>query len=289
MTAIIFGAAGQDGYYLGKLLTGLGIKWTGVSRSGDFLRASLTDMSAVSSLIKEWQPDYIFHLAADSTTRHAAWQQNHDTISTGTFYILEAVRLLSPRTKVFISGSGLQFRNNGGPIKETDPFDVSSAYAVSRIHSVYTARYYRSLGVRAYVGYFFNHDSPLRSEKHVTKKISEAVRRIAKGSTEKLEIGDVSVVKEWGFAGDIVEGVWTLVQQEEVSEALIGTGEGHSISEWLDVCFSCIGKDWQGYVNELNGFQSEYKTLVSDPSLIRSLNWRPRVSFHELAEMMIRD
>jgi GDPmannose 4,6-dehydratase len=289
MTAIIFGANGQDGQYLGMLLTKLGIKWTGISRSGGFPVLPIADGKAVGELIKQGRPDFIFHLAADSVTRHDIWQHNHETISTGTWNILEAVRLFSPGTKVFISGSGLQFRNEGKPIRETDPFDVTSAYSVSRIHSVYTARYYRSLGIRAYIGYFFNHDSPLRSERHVTKKIAEAAKRIGRGSREMLEIGDRSVQKEWGFAGDIVEGIWTLLQQEEIFEAMIGTGEAHSIEEWLDLCFSRMGKDWRNYVQEAGNFRSEYKILVSDPSLIRSLGWRPVTSFADLAGIMLQE
>src|SRR5258706_5661682 len=130
------------------------------------------------------QPKYIFHLAANSTTSHYALFDNHIAISTGTINILEAVKQVSPDTKVFLSGSGLQFVNKNIPIKETDEFEASSAYSVARIHSVYAARYYRSLGIKVYVGYFFNHESPRRTERHISKMIAEAVKRIAKGSTE---------------------------------------------------------------------------------------------------------
>jgi GDPmannose 4,6-dehydratase len=289
MTAIIFGANGQDGHYLGQLLDDKGIGWAGVSRSGDFLRTDIADFDQVRALIGEYRPDHIFHFAANSTTRHEVWQENHETICTGSLNILEAVRSVDPKIKVFLSGSGLQFRNEGGPIKETDPFEASSAYAVSRIHSVYAARYYREMGIRAYVGYFFNHDSPLRGERHVTKKITETAKRIAAGSEEKLIIGDLSVEKEWGFARDIVEGVLTLVEQEEVFEAVIGTGEARSIEDWLNTCFALIGKDWRRYVEESADFRPEYKILVSDPSSIRSLGWRPETSFKKLAEIMIHD
>src|SRR4029079_12519546 len=114
-------------------------------------------------------------------------------------------------------------------ISETDPFEASSIYAVNRIHTVYAARYYRALGVKAYVGYFFNHDIPLRSERHINKKIIEAAKRIAAGSKEKLEIADVNVKKEFGFAGDIVKGIWSLVDQDTVPEAMIGTGKAYAI------------------------------------------------------------
>ena len=179
MKAIIFGANGQDGYYLNKLLHKQGIVVIGISRKGDFLKLDISNYEEVSIFIKEEQPDYVFHLAANSTTRHDALFENHQTIVTGTLNILESVKQFSPHTKVFISGSGLQFFNDGNPIKETDPFAANDAYSVSRIQSVYAARYYKSLGIKVYVGYFFNHDSPLRSERHVTKMISETVKRIA--------------------------------------------------------------------------------------------------------------
>ena len=288
MTALIIGANGQDGFYLTKLLKDQGISVVGVSRTGNFLRTDISQLNQALDLIRSHNPTYIFHLAANSTTRHDVWQENHEIICTGTLNILEALKQLGSDAKIFISGSGLQFKNQGRPISETDPFDPSSQYAVSRIHSTYAARYYRSLGIKAYVGYFFNHDSPIRSEKHITKKITETVKRIANGSREKMEIGDISVKKEWGFAGDIVEGVWTLVQQEDIFEAVIGTGEAHSIAEWLDICFSKIDKKWEEYVTQLNNFKAEYKILVSDPTLIQTLGWKPKLSFEALADLMLK-
>jgi GDPmannose 4,6-dehydratase len=199
--AIIFGANGQDGFYLIQLLKNKGIEVIGVSRSGDFLKTDIGSLEEVSTLIQKEQPDFIFHLAANSTTRHDAMFENHRTISTGTFNVLEAVRLHAPNAKVFISGSGLQFQNQDLPIKESDPFEARDAYSVSRIHSVYAARYFRTLGVKAYVGYFFNHDSPRRSERHMAQKIAAYASRLLKGMCdEKLSIGDMSVVKEWTFA-----------------------------------------------------------------------------------------
>jgi GDPmannose 4,6-dehydratase len=288
MNAIIFGAGGQDGFYLSRLLTEKEIIVTGVSRSENFLQTDITNFNEVADLIRENKPDYIFHLAANSTTRHDVWKENHDIISTGSLNILEAVRNRSPHTKVFLSGSGLQFKNSGNPIKETDPFEATSQYAVSRIHSVYAARYYRSLGIKAYVGYFFNHDSPMRTAKHISKKITETVKRIQSGTEEKLEIGDISVRKEWGYADDIVKGIFTLVEQENIFEAIIGTGEAYSIEQWLEICFSFIGKKWREYVIESKNFVPEYKTLVSDPTLIKSLGWQPEVSFSELAKIMLQ-
>lgn len=287
MKAVIFGANGQDGYYLKQYLESKQIGVTGVSRTGDFLRTNIADYGEVSRLIEQQQPDYIFHLAANSTTRHEAVFENHETISTGTLNILEAVKNFSPASKVFISGSGLQFVNMDKPIKETDDFEARDPYSVSRIQSVYAARYYRRLGIKTYVGYFFNHDSPRRSERHMAKKIAEAAKRVAAGSTEKMEIGDAAVIKEWTFAGDVVKGIYVLVSQDAVFEANIGSGAGYSIQEWLEACFTKIGKDWKDYVVLRNDFIPEYKQLVSDSSLIFSLGWKPEVSFGQLADMML--
>jgi len=284
-TAIIFGINGQDGFYLSVLLQKMEYKVIGISRTDS--NTDLTNFESVGELVKKTTPNLIFHLAANSTTRHDALFENHATISTGTFNILEAVKIYSPQTKVFISGSGLQFVNTEKPIKESDSFEARDPYSVSRIQSVYAARYYRKLGLKVYVGYFFNHDSPRRTERHMAKKITEAVKRIANGSNEKLEIGDISVIKEWTYAGDIVEGILTLVLQDNIYEANISSGIGHSIEEWLNVCFLSIDKKWQDHIILKNNFSPEYKMLVSDPSIITSLGWSPKVSFDELAKMMI--
>lgn len=289
MTAIIFGAGGQDGYYLSKLLEEKKINVVSISRREGFLSIDLGSYGAVSELIKNYEPQYIFHLAANSTTHHDAIFENHTTISTGTLNILESVRIFSPGTKVFISGSGLQFKNENKPIKETDPFEARDAYSVIRIYSVYAARYFRALGLKVYVGYFFNHDSPMRTERHMTKKIAEAAKRIAEGSSEKLEIGDVEVVKEYAYAGDIVKGIWTLVNQENVFEANISSGKGYSIKDWLIECFALIDKKWEDYIIQKKNFKAEYKMLLSDPSLIFSLGWKPEISFHELAKIMMNN
>ena len=288
-TAIVFGANGQDGYYLNELLKGNNINVIGISRSGNWTHTDISNYDEVATIVKDKRPDYIFHLAANSTTKHDVLFENHATISTGTFNILEAVKQFSPGTKVFLSGSGLQFKNNGLPIKETDPFNATSPYAVSRIQSVYAARYYRSIGIKVYFGYFFNHESPMRPERHMSKKIACAVHRIANGSNEKLEIGDISVKKEWTYAGDIVKGIYTLVQQDDIFEATIGSGLAYSIEEWLEQCFVLIQKDWRDFVIERNDFISEYRILVADPSTLFSLGWEPEVSFSSLAKMMVQN
>ena len=286
MTAIIFGARGQDGIYLTQLLTEKKYTIIPIDRDGNETISKIHSFEMVCDLVKQNQPAYIFHLAANSTTSHTAWKENHETISTGTLYILEAIKLYSPNTKVFLSGSGLQFKNEGRPIKETDPFDASSIYSVSRIHTTFAARYYRSLGIKVYMGYFFNHDSPYRSERHINKKIIGAASRIAGGSNEKLQIGDLSAKKEFGFAGDIVKGIMTLLEQDQVYETVIGTGTAHTIEEWVDICFGLYGLKWKQYVEPLPGFIPANKILVSDPATIFSLGWKPETDIHLLANMM---
>jgi GDPmannose 4,6-dehydratase len=287
MTALLFGANGQDGYYLSQLLTGNAINVIAVSRKESEVIGDVADHALVKKLVEQYRPDYIFHLAANSTTRHDALFENHAAISTGTLNILEAVKTISPKSKVFISGSGLQFKNTGQPIGETDPFEARDAYSVSRIQSVYAARYYRTLGIQAYVGYFFNHDSPRRTERHVAKMIANDVKRIGLGEKESMEIGDMSVQKEWGFAGDIVKAIWTLVNQDAVFEATLGTGESWSIQDYLEACFSFIGKDWKEYVRSRPGFEAGYKRLVSDPATIHSLGWKPETTFQQLVKIML--
>ena len=289
MKAVIIGANGQDGFYLTNLLLQEGVEVIGISRNGNFQTLDITNYEECSLFIKNEKPDFIFHLAANSTTNHNALFENHQTISTGTLNLLESIKNYAPRTKVFISGSGLQFKNNGIPIKETDLFEANDAYSVSRIQSVYAARYFRSLGLKVYVGYFFNHDSPRRSERHVTKMISQTAKRIAAGSSEKLQIGDMSVMKEWSYAGDVVEGIWLLVNQENIFEANISSGLGYSIQEWIEICFSLCKIPVEGNIVQLHNFIAGYKILVSDNSVIKSLGYGPQISFKELAKIMLEN
>lgn len=285
MTALIFGGGGQDGCYLRKCLLERGIQAFCTSRAGEH-KIDVSDFKAVETIISSVRPSYIFNLAAASTTRHDALFENHETISTGTLNVLEAVRMCCPNSKVFITGSAVQFQNNGTPIDENNAFEASSPYAIARIQSVYAARYYRNLGVQTYVGYLFHHESPLRKPNHVSKMIVDAAYRISDGSNEKLAVGDISVTKEWTFAGDVIEAVLTLVNQNDVFEAVIGSGEGHSIREWIEMCFGMVGCDWKNHIVERPGFSAEYKKLISNPLVIKSLGWTPKVSFKDLAIMM---
>jgi len=287
VTALIFGANGQDGPYLVEALRERGIEAVGVSRSGPWRRGDVAVRADVEAAVREVRPAYIFQLAASSTTRHEALFENHDAIATGALNVLESARLHAPEARVFLAGSGLQFENAGAPIDETAPFEASSPYALARIHSVYAARYFRSRGLRTYVGYLFHHDSPRRGPRHVAQLVAQAARRIGGGSDEVLELADTSVVKEWTFAGDVARAMVTLCAQDDINEAVIGSGDGHSIAEWVERCFALVGRTWRDHVRVAPGGRAEYPRLISRPARVKSLGWRPEVSFEELARMMV--
>lgn len=288
MKAVIFGSNGQDGYYLNLLLQKLGIEVFCISRTNGNYIGDVANFSFVSDIINGIKPEYIFSFAANSTTNHNALFENHQTISTGTINILESVLLHSKDSKVFLSGSAMQFKNIGQPINEITPFEASSPYSIARIQSVYAARYYRDrFSMKIYVGYFFNHDSPLRSERHINQKIVSTARRIAQGSKEKLQIGDLSVRKEFAFAGDIINGVWTLVNQDKVSEAVIGSGIDYSIQDWIEICFKEFKLIWEEHIVLDTKFKSDYSKLVCDPSTINRLGWQCSTSINELSKLMI--
>ena len=286
--AIIFGISGQDGYYLSKLLEKENVEIIGISRNNvNYLRGNVSDCSFVKEIILSFKPDYIFHFAAVSSTSHDYLFENHAVIARGTLNILENVRLYSRHAKVFISGSAMQFFNEGHPINESTKFDPSSAYSCSRIDSVYASRYFRSkFNIQVYIGYFFNHDSPLRSVNHINQQIVHSAYKIKNRESDKLTIGNPFVLKEFNFAGDIVEAVWCLVQQDNVFEAVIGSGVVYSIYDWAKYIFSSLDLDLDKYLVIDNNFKSDYNIMQSDPRLIQSLGWKPKVDFYELADLM---
>ena len=285
--ALIFGAGGQDAHYVAEECRAHGVAPVQVSRSAGDERGDVADLSRVEDLVRRHRPGWIFHLAAASTTRHQALFENHAAIATGTLNTLEAARRHQPEARVFLTGSGLQFENRGAPISERDTFAAGSPYAAARIASVYAGRYFRSLGQKVYVGYLFHHESPLRGAGHVSMLVAQAARRIAAGSTERLAIGDLAVEKEWTFAGDVARAIWTLVSQDRVFEAAIGSGVAHPIQDWVERCFAAVGRDWRDHVDVNPGFVAEYPRLVSDPATIRSLGWEPRVGLDELTRMVM--
>jgi GDPmannose 4,6-dehydratase len=285
---IIFGISGQDGFYLKRLCESKGFEVIGISRSaGDWVQGSVTDKELVSDLIKKHQPYCVFHFAANSSTRHDIIYENNETICKGNIHILEAVHQYSRQSKVFLSGSGLQFVNKGIPVKETDEFFAGSPYAAQRIYTTYLARYYRTLGVQAYLGYFFHHDSPLRADRHLNIKIINAALGIKAGRKEFIELGNVNVVKEYNHAADMMNAVWLLIGQDQVYETVIGTGKGYRIQDWIDVCSMLTGVSLNDYIIINEGFKAEFDLLTADPSTIYKLGWEPRYDIYQLAQDII--
>jgi len=287
--AIVFGASGQDGRYLCDLLRDRGAEPIGVARSyGPWTRGDVRDPGFVEELVRATKPTHVFHLAANSTTDHDALFENHETISTGTLAILEAVRRQAPNAKVFVTGSGVQFVNVGRPIRETDAFEASSPYAVARIQSVYAARYYRTLGLKVYVGYFFHHDSPLRRGHHVSKMVIDGLRRIQRGESDLLSVADPSVCREWVFAGDVARGMLALVDQDATFEATIGSGIARPINDWIRACASELQLDDRNFAVVTDPeYRPAFRVLVSDPETMRALQWEACMTLEELAATMV--
>ena len=288
--ALIFGINGQDGYYLNALLTGEGISVTGVSRNNPvYTIGDVANYALVEQLIKDSQPAYIFHLAANSTTGHDTLFENYQTITTGSLNILEAVYKHSKHSKVFIAGSGLQFVNKNMPITETDAFEARDSYSMARIQAVYAARYYRSLGIKTYVGYFFHHDSPLRHSRHLNVKIVKTALKIKNGTEDHLVIGNPDIIKEFNHAYDMMNAVWYLVKQNEVFEAVIGSGLGYSIDNWIDTCFEIIGINKQEHLKLNQHYKADFSMMVSNPQTIKSLGWEAIYDINSLAREMINN
>lgn len=286
--ALIFGGSGQDGFYLSQRLFIEKIEVISVSRSSGAIRGDVSDFDFVDYLIETYVPEYIFHLAAVSSTRHDAIFENHTAIVTGTLNILEAARIHVPRSKIFLTGSAMQFVNDGSPISELTPFFAGSAYAVARIQSVYAARYFRDrFALSIYIGYLFNHDSARRDSRHVNKIIVDGVQAISRGEKQFLELGDLSVEKEFNHAKDVIEAIWMLVNQNQHHELIIGSGVTHSIEDWVDYCFAKYQLDWKAHIKLRSDFKSEYKKLVSNNALLRSMGWQSQVTFTGLADMML--
>jgi GDPmannose 4,6-dehydratase len=286
--AIIFGVNGQDGHYLKEKLLGANIDCIGVSRSsGDWISLDVGDPSGVEQIIRREKPDFIFNLAATSSTGPELLIEHQHTIVGGTLNILKASLQYSPQARVFITGSGLQFSKSIRPIKESDCYEASDSYSLARIQSCYMARYFRQIGLATYIGYLFHHDSPFRKPNHLSQRIVIAAQEAAVGKHPKIEIGDIAIEKEFGFAGDIAEAILTLVLQETVTEACIGTGKAYPISKWIQLCFDSVNLDWKRFIRIKKGFEGEFIRLESDPSTMYSLGWMPNTNIAALAKIMM--
>ncbi len=287
---LVFGASGQDGFYLIKFLTSLGIDVIGFSRKPGFRNVEYTNFDFIKSILLSEKPTHIFHLAANSSTKHDLLFENFEIIDRFSLYLLEAIKLVSPATKLFLSGSALQFKNIGLPINEVSVFESSSPYVVSRINTTYMARYFRDkYGLMIYTGFFFHHDSPLRNSQHINKIIVDGAISISKGIQDQLNIGNIEVEKEFNFAGDFIKAIWTLVNQENIFEAVIGCGISYKIKDWIKICFENLDLDYTKYIKTDSNYKPLYLKTVSNPSLIKSLGWEPRYNIEDLATIMINN
>ncbi len=278
-SAIITGSNGQDGFYLQELLSREGVDAILVHRGSGI---NLADHGVVDSLIINTRPNYIFHLAANSTVEHLLGQHNHDVIATGSLNLLEAARKWTPECRVFLAGSAYQFVNTGEPIKETDPWETTSVYCAARGYSNLLARTYRSMGLNIFFGYLFHHDSPRRGPNHLSQKIAQAAK-----TKTKIEVGDLRVEKEWTHARDTVEAIWTLTNQDRFHEANIGTGIGHTIEDFAEACFAVAGLDYNEFITTTPGYRAPYRRTICDPSRIFRTGWKPRHNLEYLAEAMV--
>ena len=288
--AIIFGSNGQDGFYLTQLLRLNNIEVICVSRNSSSIIGDVKNFEFVKNLIKKIVPDYVFHFAAKSSTNHDSLFDNHNSISLGTLNILESIRLFAPGSKVFLSGSALQFKNEGIPINENTPFESRSAYSAERIYSVYLARYYREkFNIKIYIGYLFNHDSPHRSELHFNQKIIKIASQIKAEKLKNVDLGNLNIKKEFNFAGDIVKAIWILLNQDIEFEVVIGSGISHSLADWVKICFQKFNLNFEKHVLSSSNYSYEYDILVSNPKKIYSLGWVPLLNMSQLAELMVEN
>ena len=316
--ALITGITGQDGSYLAELLLGKGYEVHGiVRRSSSFNReridhlctndeikdktfflhyGDLTDASSLTSLVYSIQPDEIYNLAAQSHVRVSFDMPEFtgEVDALGTIRLLDAIRLAGlTRTVRFYqaSTSELYGKVQEVPQRETTPFYPRSPYAVAKLYAFWAVKNYReAYGMFATNGILFNHESPRRGENFVTRKITMGVARIKLGLQRSLAMGNIEAKRDWGFAGDYVEGMWRMLQHERPDDFVLATGEMHSVRDFLEAAFSSVDLDWHDYVTHDTRFDrpSEVDLLLGDASKARrELGWEPKVDFKRLVKMMV--
>ncbi|MEM9284264.1 MAG: GDP-mannose 4,6-dehydratase [Pseudomonadota bacterium] len=334
-TALITGVTGQDGSYLARLLLEKGYVVHGVKRRSSsfntgrvddiysdfhdpdtrfFLHyGDLTDSTNLIRLVQETQPDEIYNLGAQSHVQVSfetpEYTANSDAV--GTLRILEAIRILGlEKTTRFYQASTSELYGlvQETPQRETTPFYPRSPYAAAKLYAYWiTVNYREAYGMHASNGILFNHESPVRGETFVTRKITRAVARIARGKQSELFLGNLDAKRDWGHAKDYVEGMWRIVQQDKPDDFVLGTGETHSVREFVEKSFALVGMpiDWRGEgVDEVGVDTTSGKTIVridpiyfrptevdlllSDPTKARDkLGWTHKVTFDDLVKDMI--
>jgi len=317
--ALITGVTGQDGSYLAELLLNKGYEVHGIIRrastfntvridhlykdphSSDarlFLHyGDLTDGTNLRRILEKSQPDEIYNLGAQSHVKVSFDQPEYtaDTDATGTLRLLEALRdtiqLSKSKARFYQAGSSEMFGAAPPPQSENTPFHPRSPYAVSKVAAHwYTRNYREAYGMFACNGILFNHESPRRGETFVTRKITRAAARIKLGLQSKLYLGNLDAKRDWGFAGDYVEAMWLMLQQDEPGDYVVATGESYSVKQFLDETFAQLGLDWNKYVEiDPKYFRpSEVDHLLGDAARTREkLGWKPKVSFKQLVKMMV--
>jgi GDPmannose 4,6-dehydratase len=312
--ALITGITGQDGLYLSELLLAKGYEVHGIIRGQNNPKRALvqevvpdvvlhtgdlTDLSSLLRAMSEAQPDEFYNLGAVSFVAYS-WENAHVTTEVtgqGVLNALEAVRLHAgsdPASVRFYQASSSEMfgKVQEVPQRETTLLWPRSPYAVAKVYGHYmTINYRESYGMHASSGILFNHESPRRGPEFVTRKVSMGVAAIALGLQDRITMGNLDAQRDWGFAGDYVEGMWRMLQQPEADDYVLSTGETHSIRELLDVAFGHVGiDDWSGMGEQDPRFRrpAEVDLLVGDASKARDrLGWTPTIRFHELVELMV--
>jgi GDPmannose 4,6-dehydratase len=313
--ALITGITGQDGSYLAEFLLSKGYEVHGIIRRSSsfntgrlehlyvdphslgaalFLHyGDLVDGTGLREILTRVVPDEVYNLGAQSHVR-VSFDQPVYTVqcdALGTMNLLEAIRDTGLPVRFYqASSSEMYGKVVETPQTETTPFHPRSPYACAKVYSFWqTVNYREAYGMYACNGILFNHESPRRGETFVTRKITRAATRIKEGLQEKLFLGNLDAKRDWGFAGDYVESIWLMLQQEEPDDYVIATGETHSVREFLDEVFGLLGLDWQKYVHIDKRYYrpAEVDLLLGDASKARRvLGWKPKVTFKALAKLM---
>ena len=307
--AIITGVTGQDGSYLAELLLERGYRVVGVTRRLstpnhwriahlldriELWPADLLDQLSLIRLVDEVRPHEIYNLAA-MTFVPASWEQPILTAefnALGVVRLLEAVRRVDPLIRVYQASSSEMFgRVRETPQNEQTPFHPRSPYGASKAFAHYiTVNYRESYGLFAVSGILFNHESPRRGLEFVTRKVSDGVARIRAGLAETLSLGNLDARRDWGFAGDYVRAMWTMLQRDRPEDYVIATGVSHSVRELAEAAFAHVGCDWRDHVRSRPELMrpADVEHLTGDASRARAeLGWRPSVDFAELVRMMV--
>jgi len=314
--ALVTGITGQDGSYLADLLLSKGYEVHGlIRRSSSFNTArldhiyqdphdrdarlwlhygDLTDGAGLREIITRVQPDEVYNLGAQSHVRVSFDQPVYTTqvVAVGTIRLLEALRDTELPARFYqASSSEMYGKVVETPQTESTPFHPRSPYGCAKVYAYWqTVNYRESYGMFCCNGILFNHESPRRGETFVTRKISRAATRIAEGLQDRLYLGNLDAKRDWGFAGDYVEAMWLMLQQDEPDDYVIATGETRAVSEFLDLAFARVGLDWRDHVviDPRYYRPAEVDLLLGDAAKARSkLGWRPKVGLGDLVDMMI--